>query len=247
MHGHTPATRKKSTLRQKSLAQLKDKVRRYNARTTIPARRIQVQQTRKQLIKSILKVQKKRKKQKTRRLVTARPSTKELIPVRQLENERVQHVLQGLPLHSRAVLTRALNQYGKKVAKRTARREKVLAHHDRYGPEHRQTYNVLKERLGAAYPADHITMFVKGMDAREKVIDRKIAQVRAAQTRAIQQHVDNTTGVTRPRMLRILERLHYRQTRKLARRAHELEKERRRLQPKNAYDLGSLSPILEES
>ena len=204
-----PRRRKRSShripqLQLRTLAEVKDLVRQHNTHV-VPSRRVRVQQTKKKLIQDLVK---ESKKPKTRRLVEVVPGTSgKKYQLASHVQPQFRERFDTLSPNKRAALTRHIRKFSKKTAKKTARRERSIAHGDRYG-RHVPVYDVFR-RSGVlpARAADTITMFVKGLDDAEDPemsqrsrINKKFAKVRAkaTQKRLKGRSIKRLTRLTQP-------------------------------------------------
>ena len=159
----------KQRLNEMSLADLKAIARRRNERMSDPRRRVRVHQTKKQLVRSLGKVGR-------RKLVVKDGSPDEEKDGSPDEEKEVLQTLIGLSPSKRRVLER----YSRTIKKRMSDRERAISHHDRYG-EHRGVYNVLRQGSLPGRAADLITTMVRGVQDRDDAVkERRSRKLRAS-------------------------------------------------------------------
>ena len=151
----------KQRLNEMSLADLKALARRGNEGVSDPRRRVRVHQTKKQLVRSLGKL--------GRRKLVVKDGSPD-------EEKEVLQTLTGLSPSKRRVLER----YSRTIRKRMSDRERAISHHDRYG-EHRGVYNVLRQGSLPGRAADLITTMVRGVQERDDAVkERKSRKLRAS-------------------------------------------------------------------
>ena len=159
----------KQRLNEMSLADLKAIARRRNERMSDPRRRVRVHQTKKQLVRSLGKLGR-------RKLVVKDGSPDEVKDGSPDEEKEVLQTLIGLSPSKRRVLER----YSRTIKKRLNDRERAISHHDRYG-EHRGVYNVLRQGSLPGRAADLITTMVRGVQDRDDAVkERRSRKLRAS-------------------------------------------------------------------